>query len=430
LPELMPEKQRAFAVEVVDTLRGQGYEAYWAGGCVRDRLLGKQPKDYDVGTSATPDQIRDVFGRKKTVPVGAQFGVIAVLGPKAAGQIEVATFRRDVGYSDGRRPDAVEFSTPQADAQRRDFTINGLFYDPLEDRVIDYVGGVDDLGRGIVRAIGEPRERFEEDKLRLLRAVRFTSTYEFALDLPTRQALEAMVEEIRVVSAERIAAEMRLMLVHRRRASAVTLLHEVGLLKVVLPELAMANRDGETTAVDRPAEAAWLESLETLDALAESGFPLALAALLHSFVDGPGAVEICRRWKLSNDDTKRVRWLLDHQAALADAQNAPWSRLQPILTRKGSEDLVALVAAVAAAAGQTSDDAAHCLELLKLPPDQLDPPALLTGDDLIAHGVPRGKRYQRLLQAVRDAQLDRKIFNPAEALALVDELIKKRDSGD
>ncbi|MEX0977541.1 MAG: CCA tRNA nucleotidyltransferase, partial [Pirellulales bacterium] len=369
------------------------------------------------------EQIRDVFGRKKTVPVGAQFGVIAVVGPKSAGQIEVATFRRDVGYSDGRRPDAVEFSTPQADAQRRDFTINGLFYDPLEDRVIDFVGGVDDLGRGIVRAIGEPRERFEEDKLRLLRAVRFTATYEFTLDLPTRQALEAMVDQIRIVSAERIAAEMRLMLVHRRRSSAVDLLRDVGLLTVTLPELSMANQAGAMTARGRPAEEAWLAALETLDALHEPGFPLALAALVHPFVDGPASVEISRRWKLSNAETKRVRWLLDNQNALAGAQGAAWSRLQPILTSGGIEDLIGLVEAVAAASGKKSDDAAHCRELLKLPQDQLDPPPLLTGDDLIAHGVPRGKRYQRLLQAVRDAQLDGQIATKAEALALVDRLI-------
>ena len=429
--ELNPQKQREFAVEVVSTLRGRGFEAYWAGGCVRDRLLGKQPKDYDVGTTATPEQIRDVFGQKKTVPVGAQFGVIAVVGPKSAGQIEVATFRRDVGYSDGRRPDAVEFSTPEADAQRRDFTINGLFYDPLEDRVIDFVGGVDDLGRGIVRAIGEPRERFEEDKLRLLRAVRFTATYEFALDLPTRRALEAMVDQIRIVSAERIAAEMRLMLVHPRRASAVDLLRDVGLLATILPELAIANQSGEMTATGRPAEAAWLASLETLDALVEPGFPLALAALLHPFVDGPASVEISRRWKVSNDDKNRLRWLLDHQDALAGSKGAAWSRLQPLLTSDGIEDLVSLVEATAAAAGRASDDAARCRELLKLPDDQLDPPPLLTGDDLIAHGVPRGKRYQLLLQAVRDAQLDGQIATEAEALALVDRLIKGQgDAGD
>jgi tRNA nucleotidyltransferase/poly(A) polymerase len=417
-----PEKQRAFAVDVVRTLRERGFEAYWAGGCVRDRLLGRAPKDYDVGTNATPVEIREVFGHRKTIPVGAQFGVIAVVGPKSAGQIEVATFRRDTTYSDGRHPDSVEFSTPEADARRRDFTINGLFYDPLDDRVIDFVGGVDDLGRGVVRAIGEPRARFEEDKLRLLRAVRFAATFDFTFDLPTRAALEAMVDQIRIVSAERIAAEMRLMLIHRRRAAAVDLLHDVGLLAVILPELAVANEPGQTTAVGRAGDEAWLAALDTLDALAEPGFPLALAALLYPFVDPGGTVAAGRRWKLSNHDTNHARWLVEHHCALVGARRMPWSRVQPILVSAGIADLVALHEAIATAAGRASEDAAWCRDKLKLPRETLDPPPLVTGDDLIAHGVPRGKQFQRLLRAVREAQLDGTIAAKTEALELVDRL--------
>jgi tRNA nucleotidyltransferase/poly(A) polymerase len=419
---LDPDKQRAFAVAVVQALRDGGFEALWAGGCVRDRLLGRTPKDYDVGTTATPEQIREVFGRKKTVPVGAQFGVIAVVGPKGAGQIEVATFRRDTTYSDGRHPDSVEFSTPEADAHRRDFTINGLFYDPVEERVIDYVGGVDDLGRGVVRAIGAPRARFEEDKLRLLRAVRFTATFDFTLDLSTREALEAMVDQLPVVSVERIAAEMRLMLVHPRRAGAVDLLRDVGLLAIILPELTIANEPGKTTAAGRPADEAWLAALDTLDALREPGFPLALAALLHPFVDSAGVTVVARRWKLSNSELDRARWLIAQQTALVGARQMPWSRLQPLLISPGIHDLIALDEAMSAAAGRQPDDAAWCREKMQLPPGELDPPPLVNGDDLIDHGVPRGKPFQRLLQAVRDAQLDGKIASKAEALKLVDQL--------
>ena len=345
----------------------------------------------------------------------------------------MATFRRDTTYSDGRHPDSVEYSTAEADAHRRDFTINGLFYDPLEDRVIDLVGGVDDLGRGVVRAIGEPRARFEEDKLRLLRAVRFTSTFEFTFDLPTRQALEGMVEEITVVSAERIAAEMRLMLVHRRRAGAIDLLHDVGLLAVILPELAMANQPGEVTATGRASDDAWLAALDTLDALAEPGFSLALAGLLHPFVDGSGGRALCRRWKLSNSETDRVAWLLSHQDALHDARHVRWSRVQGVVVADGIDDLLALLEAKAAAAGRTSDDAAYCRELLQQPRERLDPPPLLSGDDLIVHGVPRGKRYARLLRAVRDAQLDGAISTKEDALKLVDRLMssdeKRADDG-
>src|SRR6476469_5731386 len=165
-----PARQREFALEIAKTLRAAGFEALWAGGCVRDELLGLTPKDYDVATSAKPDQIRDLFGRRRTLPIGASFGVITVLGPRDAGQIEVATFRTDATYSDGRHPDSVSFTTAERDAQRRDFTTNGLFYDPVTNQVVDYIGGQEDLKRGIIRAIGDPRLRLAEDKLRMLRA--------------------------------------------------------------------------------------------------------------------------------------------------------------------------------------------------------------------------------------------------------------------
>src|SRR5690349_3855336 len=171
-----PAAQRAFALDVARRLRERGYESLWAGGCVRDQLLGLTPKDYDVATNATPEQVRDLFGHRKTIAIGAAFGVISVIGPRPAGQIDVATFRRDSDTSDGRRPDAVTFTNAEEDARRRDFTINGLFFDPIDERVIDYVGGQEDLKRGVMRAIGEPAQRFDEDKLRMLRAVRFTAT--------------------------------------------------------------------------------------------------------------------------------------------------------------------------------------------------------------------------------------------------------------
>lgn len=427
---LDPDKQRKFAVDVVRTLRSHGYEAYWAGGCVRDRLLGRVPKDYDVATAARPDEIREVFTRKRTVPIGAQFGVITVVGPKPAGQIEVATFREDVNYSDGRRPDAVEFSTPEADAHRRDFTINGLFYDPLEDRVIDYVGGVDDLGRGIVRAIGEPRARFEEDKLRLLRAVRFTATFDFALDVPTREAIESMASQIGVVSVERIAEEMRRMLMHDSRAKAVDLLHEVDLLPQILPELNAANDADATTAAGMHGDAAWLSALATLNLLGEPPFPLALAALLVPFVDVVAARELAARWKLSNQETRALCWLIERQTALIGAEAMAWSRLQPLLVHDGAVELIALHAALAEARATgrpaaTESDLAHCRRMLARPVAELNPPPLVTGDDLIGLGIPRGKAYQRLLQAVRDAQLDGLIQTKTEALELVKRLLKE-----
>src|SRR5437762_5960893 len=207
---------RQFAVDVVRRLRESGHQSLWAGGCVRDQLMGQLPKDYDVATDAVPDRVRDVFGRRRTLAIGASFGVITVLGPEGAGQIDVATFRRDADYSDGRHPDAVTFSDAEHDAQRRDFTINGLFYDPLAEQVIDYVAGQDDLQRRVIRAIGEPLRRIAEDKLRMLRAVRFAARFDFALDEATRAAIVQQAHELIIVSAERVAAELRMNLTHAR----------------------------------------------------------------------------------------------------------------------------------------------------------------------------------------------------------------------
>src|SRR5437762_3715435 len=231
-----PQLARQFAVDVVRRLRESGHQSLWAGGCVRDQLMGQLPKDYDVATDAVPDRVREVFGKRRTLPIGASFGVITVLGPEAAGQIDVATFRRDATYSDGRHPDAVSFSDAEHDAQRRDFTINGLFFDPLEDRVIDYVGGQDDLARRVIRAIGDPLARIAEDKLRMLRAVRFAARFDFAIDDKTLAAIKQQARELVIVSAERIAAELRLILTHPNRARGMELLADTGLLEIVLPE--------------------------------------------------------------------------------------------------------------------------------------------------------------------------------------------------
>src|SRR5262245_31192301 len=232
------QRQREFALEIAQKLRTAGFEALWAGGCVRDQLLGITPKDSDVATSAKPDEIRDLFGRRRTLPIGASFGVIMVLGPRDAGQIEVATFRTDAAYSDGRHPDSVTFTTAEQDAQRRDFTINGIFFDPVASEVVDFVGGQNDLERRVIRAIGAPRLRLNEDKLRMLRAVPFAAAFEFTIDAETLRAIQEMAAEIHLVSAERIGMEIRRMLLDSHRAVALSLLRDTGLLPQVLPEVA------------------------------------------------------------------------------------------------------------------------------------------------------------------------------------------------
>jgi tRNA nucleotidyltransferase/poly(A) polymerase len=413
MPTLSPDAQCRFATELVRRLRGAGFEAYWAGGCVRDRLLGRTPKDYDVATDARPGQVRELFGHRRTLALGAAFGVIAVLGPKDAGQVEVATFRRDATYSDGRRPDHVTFSSAAEDAARRDFTINGLFFDPLDERVLDFVGGQEDLARHVIRAIGDPYQRFQEDKLRLLRAVRFASTFEFDVDPRTLEAVGRMAGEITVVSAERIAAEMERMLVDPHRVHAVRLLLQTGLAAPVLPEIVPASPEhqGRMDA-----------TLAVLDRLAEPGFPLALATLLHPCVDAAAAVRVCQRWRLSNRQTQRTAWLVEHHAALREPRSLRWSQLQPFLVSEGIDDLLAMEEAAALAAGRDPSHMSWCRSLLTQSREVLDPPPLLTGDDLMRHGIPPGPAYRILLQRLREAQLDGEIRTREEALGLASRL--------
>lgn len=411
---LDPAKQRAFAVEVVEKLRAEGHAAYWAGGCVRDWLLGLVPKDYDVATNAEPDKVRDLFGRRRTLPIGAAFGVIAVLGPKGAGQIEVATFRRDAQYSDGRHPDHVTFSSPEEDAQRRDFTINGLFYDPHQEQVIDFVGGQADLSSRTVRAIGDPRHRFAEDKLRMLRAVRFTAAYEFSLDPATLQAVQEMAAELSVVSAERIGGELARMLVHPTRQRAFELLNESTLLGVLLPEVA---------ALNAMQPAAWHDTLRTLNALEAPSLPLALAALLHRAGDATLAERVGRELRYPNKDMERAVWLLNQIERIPGAANAPWPRLQRLLISEGIDELLALAEAMY---GANEPGLRHCRGSLALPPEALNPQPLVTGSDLIARGLRPGKHFGELLERIRDAQLDREIETREEAIALAMQLAAEK----
>jgi tRNA nucleotidyltransferase/poly(A) polymerase len=414
MDHLVPAKQRQFAIEVVEELRHRGFTAYWAGGCVRDHLLGRTPWDYDVATDAKPDEIRHIFGRRRTLTIGAAFGVIAVLGPREAGQVEVTTFRRDAAYLDGRHPESVSFSSPEEDAQRRDFTINGMFFDPLADEVIDFVGGSEDVRAGIVRAIGQPRERFGEDKLRLLRGVRFAAIFGFKLDSATETAIHEMAPQVTVVSPERIAIEMEIMLLDANRARAVRLLDATGLLAAVLPEVVRGD----------PLE----QTLLLLDRLNEPTLPLALAALLHTVGKPDVAFEVGRRWRLPTRVFERASWLLENWSALAGAQTMRWSRLQPLLIHEGIGELLDMHEALAALGAVEQADVAFCRHRLALPPHKLNPPPLITGNDLVTLGIPRGKIYGALLEKVRDAQLDSELHTPDDAVRLAETLWKQSGS--
>ena len=436
---------REFAVSVVRRLRDHGYQALFAGGCVRDELLNRVPKDYDIATDARPEEVQKLF--RRTVTVGMSFGVMKVMGPRGDNEkwleVEVATFRNDVGYSDGRHPDAVEFSTAQEDALRRDFTINGMFFDPLENRLIDFVGGQEDLAARRLRAIGEPAARFGEDKLRLLRGVRMATRFDFHIEGATLTAMQEMAEQITVVSAERIAEELRQLLVHPRRAAGMNLLHDVGLVGPVMPEL-LPMRALPYGRPDAPTGNLWDHVMQVLELLGpDVSFPLALAALLHDVGKprcigrGPDrytfhnhehigrrmAGEIALRLKLSNVERERLEWLVEKHQILCDARQMRTAKLKTLLAHPGIHELLALHRADSTAAGKCTDHVDYCDSLLvEWSAADLNPPALLTGHDLQRRGFQPGPHFKVVLDALRDGQLDGTIKSLEQAWDLVNRL--------
>jgi poly(A) polymerase len=411
-PPADPAASREFAAEVVARLRAGGHETYWAGGCVRDELLGRTPADYDVATAATPEIVRQVFGRKRTLAIGAAFGVITVLGPKGAGQVEVATFRTDAAYTDGRHPAGVTFCSAREDATRRDFTINGLFLDPHTGEVHDFVGGRADLTAGIVRAIGVPALRFGEDHLRMLRAIRFTAFFDFVLDGETRAAIERMAHLVAAVSPERIAAELRAMVARTGRQRALALLAETGLAREVLPELAPAYGEGEGR---------WPLAAAIVGALDEPALPQAIAVLAADH-DPAVAARIAGRLRLSNHEAKAIAWL---HAALGGLgkdthlASRPWSAMQPWVADPRAPLLADLLRARAAHGLGDAATAAWFTAQVARPRAEIDPPQLVTGSDLLAAGVPAGPPVGRALARLRTLQLDGEIATREEALAVV-----------
>ncbi len=416
----MPVDEREFAVEVVKELRGAGYEALWAGGCVRDLQMGNEPSDYDVATSATPHQVREVFGKRRTLPVGVAFGVVIVLSPnRPAVQVEVATFRTDGDYSDGRHPDSVVFSTAEEDAQRRDFTINGMFYDPLTQTVIDHVGGRADITSRLIRAIGNADDRIAEDKLRMLRAIRFAAKFGFGIEAETRAAIAHHAPEVARVSGERICTEVRKTLETRSAAWAVSEWSEAGLLDFVLPEVRVCWAEHKTPCA------------RTLEAIHSSDWLHKLCVMLWYAVGSEAklvekAIQSLRdRLKLANDDSEIIRFCLTAQLRLHAAESQKWSQLQPVLSHKFAGRAVDLYASRAAAlppeAAFDAEAMAHTIAWLRnqldRPADELDPEPLLNGGDLLELGRKPGPRFRELLSRARIMQLDGELLDRPMALA-------------
>jgi len=415
------------AVRIIRTLRDHGHVAYLAGGCVRDALLGKTPKDYDVATDATPETVRKVFGRRNTLAFGAAFGVIGVLPERAqpttesptpesptpakVEPIEVATFRSDGAYSDGRRPDSVSYGCAAADAARRDFTINGLFFDPATEQIIDFVGGRDDLWARRLRTIGDPHARFAEDKLRMLRAIRFATTLQFDIDAATHDAIRRHAADIDVVSGERIGTEMRKTLACDHAADGLRMLGETHLDQSVWPELGYAD------------EASWRKRLASRPSVPEgvSDFVVALALVLttsrHATRDLKGLRD---RWRLSTDEVRTTTRAIEEHEALMRADELPWSSLQPRLIDRDIATTLAVAEAVAVSENGSRDGIRRCKTALQRPVHELNPPPLLTGQDLLAMNIPAGPAFKRWLHELRSKQLDGELTDRNEAIAWLD----------
>ena len=442
---------KEFATSVVETLRGSGFQAYLAGGCVRDLLLGRKPKDYDVATDATPRQVMDVF--PETYAVGEQFGVVLVPAPEnaraAASEhgvakshaIEVATFRSDIGYSDGRHPDEVRFSRdPREDAARRDFTINGMMLDPVSGEVLDYVGGRNDLASGIIRAIGDPERRFAEDKLRMLRAVRFAARFKYSIDPATFASMRNLADQIRVVSRERVRDELTRMLTEGHGRRAFLLLDESGLLREVLPEIS-AMKSVEQPPEYHPEGDVFVHTLLLLENL-PSPCPATLAwgALLHdvgkpaTFRVAPDRIrfdghvevgvkmaeEICRRLRFSNDDTEQILALVDNHMRFGHVSRMKESTLKKFLRMPAFDEHLALHRADCLASHRNLATYEFLLQKrAEIPPETMRPSPLVTGDDLIAAGHVPGPKFREILNAVEDVQLEGRILSRDAALEFV-----------
>ena len=475
---------RNFAISIVRTLREKGYQAYLVGGCVRDLLLGREAADFDVATDASPQEVMRIF--PETYAVGAQFGVVLVPVPKAltisnialpevanksqgnscdsepasAGEeralsqpsspghshkacVEVATFRRDVSYSDGRHPDEVRFSRdPREDVQRRDFTINGLLFDPEKDEVLDFVGGQDDLRAGIIRAIGDPELRFAEDKLRMLRAIRFAARFGYKMDPATFSAIERLRPGIRQVSRERVRDELTRMLTEGHAQRAFELLDRSGLLREVLPEIE-AMKGVEQPPEFHPEGDVFVHTLLLLEKLP---YPctrtLAWGALLHdvgkppTFRRAPDRIRfdnhvnvgvkmseaICRRLRFSNSDTEQILALVGNHMRFGDVQRMKPSTFKKFVRLPRFDEHLELHRLDCESSHRGLGMYSFTREQIELlAPEEVRPQPLIGGDDLIAAGYEPGPLFKQALDAVEDAQLDGRLSSKEDALHFVEQ---------
>jgi poly(A) polymerase len=431
---------RELANSICERLLAEGYQAFLVGGCVRDLLLGREPADFDVATDATPDKLIALF--PDSVAVGAQFGVIVVL--RDGLKLEVATFRCDGGYSDGRHPDNVVFArTPKEDVQRRDFTINGLLMRHDSGEVLDYIGGQADLRAGIIRAIGEPDRRFQEDKLRLLRAVRFAARFAFSIEPATFDAIQRHAVEITQVSAERVRDELTKLLTEGAARRGFELLDETGLLPVILPEIA-ALKGVEQPPQFHPEGDVWIHTLIMLEQLPAGVSPtLAWGVLLHDVgkpatfrsveetgdrirFDGHVDVgvrltrDITKKLRFCNDDAEQIAALVANHMRFKDVEQMRASTLKRFVRLPRFEEHLELHRLDCASSHGRLDSYGFVTRTLgETPAEQIRPSRLLSGNDLLSMGYKPGPVFKDILHAVEDAQLEGELTTYEEAAEYV-----------
>jgi poly(A) polymerase len=442
---------RAFADQICHTLRSKGFQAFLVGGCVRDILLSREPADYDVTTDALPSQVEEIFPGSLTV--GAKFGVVIVPEEAPASsdaerlQVEVATFRSDVGYSDGRHPDRVDYTkSPQDDVKRRDFTINALLLDPETNEILDFVGGREDLEAGIIRAIGDPAARFGEDKLRMVRAVRFAARFGYAIEPATLKAIQKLAPEIDQISMERLRDELTKILTEGAARRGFELLDQTGLLIYLLPEIAKM-KGVEQPPQFHPEGDVWIHTLMMIGGLPAGSSPtLAWGVLLHdvgkppTFTPPAGpngrirfdrhvevgvkmAEQICRRFRFSNEDTEQILALVTNHMKFKDVPRMKPATLKRFVrVDKFGEHLELHRLDSLASHGKLDNYELVSRFIAETSPEQVRPVRLLTGDDLIALGLKPGPRFKAILYNVEEAQLDGTIHTHEEAVRLAQTL--------
>lgn len=430
------------SIEIVKKLQAAGHEAYWAGGTVRDLLMGKEPHDYDIATSAKPDEIEDIL--EKTIPIGKKFGVIIAI--QAGHKFEVATFRSDSSYTDGRRPDAIFFTNAKEDALRRDFTINGMFYDPLTDKIFDYIGGQDDLKKKIVKFIGKPSERVKEDNLRLLRAIRFKNRLGFGYAPKTFEALKENAKLIKNVSAERIKDELEKILMLPGRENAFSEMDKAGILDNILPELVKLKGVKQPEKYHKEGDV-FTHTIMCLEALPDKVVPeLVWATLLHDIgkpdtyakkerirFDGHAergeelADKIARRLKFSRELRENVKWLVKHHMTTGNVLKMTPTHKARFVHNPLFDELVELLRADELGSKPHNLDLYGKLKKLLLEQEKLlpRPKKLISGTEIMKEfDIKEGPKLGKIIEEINKAQIEGKIKTKKQAKEFIRKEIK------